>query len=378
MSLKKENSNKNKRSPLGQAWHIGTHPFKMLGKLSKLALPAYTMISNLNGARGFYKKDNGIYSQDGELIRQGNFDRSGYNFINPEIIDHKDVVKFDIDIAPTSGENTWCNVEKNRYHPESMSGYCLNDDSSGRPPFPKNLPNATVGTKIRKNGIDHMELSEENRKYIIESAKNNFDKLLQNIKDKKDINVLNIDLSMHREPDNEYYISNVTPEDFKDIFEKAMQSGYNKLYISEISCFNNKELLETLTNVAKNNGYCGDIIIKRNSKYDKKLEMTSEFFRDKINKIFYKPEFVHIKDGKINCISENDARKILGGSYLDNLKYNEAHSLDDNVPNKERCRKFMKHFQYEGQCKVHKKNDCTCTSKNTCNAKNCFLCGDVD
>ena len=110
--------------------------------------------------------------------------------------------------------------------------------------------------------------------------------------------------------------------------------------------------------------------------------MTSEFFQDKdgfkINKIFYKPEFVHIKDGKINCISENDARKILGGSYLDNLKYNEAHSLDDNVPNKERCRKFMKHFQYEGQCKVHKKNDCTCTSKNTCNAKNCFLCGDVD
>ena len=377
MSLKKENSNKNKRSPLGQAWHVGTYPFKVL---SRAFLPAYTIISNLSCVSGYYRNGNGIYSQDGEPIRQGDF--SGIVFKNPEIIDHKDVVKFDIDIAPTSGQNTWCNVERGRYHPGGMSGYCLNDDSSRRPPFPINLPDKNIGTTFIKNGINHVELFPQNKQYIIDSANKNFDKLLQNIKDKKDIKVLNIDLSMHVEPDNEYYFSNLKPEDFKGVFEKAMQSGYNKLYITEASCFNNKELLETLTNVAKNNGYCGNIIIKRNSKYDKVQEMTSEFFRDKINKIFYKPEFVHIKDdikdGKINCISENDARKILGGSYLDNLKYNEAHSLDDNVPNKERCRKFMKHFQYEGQCKVHKKNDCTCTSKNTCNAKNCFLCGDVD
>ena len=376
MSLRNRTNN---RSPLGQAWHVGTYPFRVL---SKAFLPVYTIISNLNGVGSFYRNNNGIYSQDGEPIRQGNFDASGYNFINPNIISHKDVVKFDVDIAPTSGAYTWCNIERGRYHPDSMSGYCLNNDSSRRPPFPINLPDKNIGTTFIKNGINHVELFPQNKQYIIDSANNNFNQLLQNIKGKKDIEVLNIDLSMHVGPDNEYYFSNLKPEDFKGVFEKAMQSGYNKLYITEASCFNNQGLLKTLTNSAKKNGYCGDIIIKRNSKYDKKLEMTSEFFQDqngfKINKIFYKPEFVHIKDGKISCISENDARKILGGSYLENIKYNKAHNLNDNLYNQQRCEKFMEQFPYEGQCKVHKNNYCTCTSKDTCNAQNCFLNGEFE
>jgi hypothetical protein len=194
---------------------------------------------------------------------------------------------------------------------------------------------------------------EKDKKQIIEGVKKKLSsglKCASNKNQKPDI--VAFEFLMHRNQDGKYGVVNMKPQDFSELFEQAMQS-YKKMYVTEGSCFNSKDMIETLTNLAKKNKYCGDIVVRRNSKYDKGFDFTHEYSdwqATKANRIWHMPEFVHIKDGKINCINEHQAREILGGSYLKNKEYNEGHGLGDEVLNKNKCNKFMKQYQYKGQC----------------------------
>ena len=377
MSLRNRTNN---RSPLGQAWHVGTYPFRMFGKLG---LPLFAAASKVKGVGGAdsrsYRTGNTLYSYDNEVIRKGDFFGNTRNYKNNEIIPHSDVIKtqFTTNMIIDQNKKNWCDdkiykddvrksicsAENDRYHPCSAGLYCLCQEDRR----PREIIYLDEDT-IRKKWND------QDKNNILAKVKKNFSNLLkcaENSNQKTD--TFAFDFVVHSVPGGKYDITNLRPQDFSDIFEKAMQSGYKKLYITEGSCFNSGDMIDTLTNVAKNNNYCGDIIIKRNSKYNKEFDYSTESSQDRKleNTIWHMPEFVHIKDGKISCISENDARKILGGSYLDNIKYNEAHNLGDEVRNKKECSKFTKQFQYEGQCE-EPKNTCN-IDKDTCNARNSFL-----
>ena len=115
------------------------------------------------------------------------------------------------------------------------------------------------------------------------------------------------------------------------------------LFIQETSCFHNKELIETLEKLIKETGFNGNVIVRRNKNYDKELIFCQEIDAERLNRNTTKNifnsysssgyEYIVCNKEGCKCITENEAREIMGGSYKQNLDFNKKHGLGDKPAN---------------------------------------------
>ena len=373
-------NNQNKRSPLGQAWHVGTYPFKKLGSI---LLPVMAMFGSVQTKPKFQHKE--LRDDSGNLIREGLFfvrqDGKSDNFYNPyDMCWHNDVVKFKVNfdhemikkmkkkpsnINPTEYVNPDIVefTEQKRYDTCSQSGYFLyKRQLDGK--MPKNIKREKI------NGHTHLTLDENDKKEILKEVNNKYKKLKQCLLG-KNVDTIAFEFIWHASEDSTPAYTNLGPKDFSNIFKSAMKD-FKKIYVTDAICLNVPDMIDTLKAIAKENNYSGDIIVRRNGQYDKKFLCGFEIDKfGNTNSIYFSPEFVHIKNGEEKRISENQARKILGGSYKENLKYNKSHKIGNVIRNKE-LNKRKKQPQYD--TKQQKPNNGNSgTGMDTCDGKDDFL-----
>ena len=271
--------------------------------------PAYI---NTNGMH--IEGDCKVYDPNGNIIR--NKCLAGH-VNNDNIVLHDDTIVFTVNLVD---KNTCLPFSTKQYYNapfNSVDETMLNYDRTGE-----------IGETTLKN-------KKAIQDYIINDYNNNFLPALQDGIQKKKIKILKINISEHRNENGLFHFKNFGPKDMAPILDKSIEYAkkYNidTLYLEECSCYYSEDYKNIMAEKIKKHNYSGNVIIKRNKEHEQPLTVLKEVqnFNNKKkimeNNFFTSQEFVLIKNnnGEIieEIISEPLARIIMGGTYLNNVKY---------------------------------------------------------
>lgn len=351
-------------------------------EVAKLYLASIPLISQIKGAYGKYTT--GDAYADAELSKNGIMKdiniypsrvHQNYDPNNPKILrtcylykgdcindnkifDHYDTAKINLefDIEKLLDRKMYTNNDVDRYkcsnkqyHPKVSDIFVVKNEQ------------LYIDSKKFEKINRHPEIHADTF-IITDSFKNEILKKFEKITDhnlkcveKNSIDKIFIDMLLHTvdikidKKNYQYQIENFTPKDFKNIFKKIMlQENIKNIHIYEKSCFYNNELIEVLAGLIKETGFDGNIIVRRNKFYNKKFGTSKEItfkMKDTNNMKKYDgikeniftttgEEYILCNKEGCKCITENEAREIMGGSYKQNLDFNKKHGLGDEQAHK--------------------------------------------
>ena len=315
-------------------------------------------IGDLYDARISNKIDVDFYDNNPtKIFRKGCTYRGA--IINDDLTTHKDTTLIDLnfDIHPMTRQqppetNNFQGRERDRY-----SQQCSNGDITDYRLSKNDVDKSAV--KI-ESGIVNGErkyypcytLSNTDKKRIISAINKDIDRAIECTKNNPSIKTIAIKYVNHRSAEGDYEI-NLTPGSFKDKFAEIMKLNKN-IYISEFSCYYSDHFPAMISELLKENpNYKANIILKRNRLHDE----TAESYKESMelyypngertfgfNELLKEPEYLVFNNQEKKCITENEARKILGGSYLYNLAYNKFNKLGDEEPT-QKCEASLDKYQ---------------------------------
>lgn len=195
-------------------------------------------------------------------------------------------------------------------------------------------------------------LSDSDKQRIIDSYNKGIDDAIECTKNDPSIRTFAVKYVNHRTP-NGVYDFNLVPSDFKDKFANMMKLNKN-IYISEFSCYYSDDFPSMISELLRENpNYQGSFVLRRNRSYDKivtghiesgLLHYTNGNKEFSFNEVMENPEYLVFNKKEKKCITENEARKILGGSFLYNLAYNKMNKFGDKEPTKQ-CKASLDKYQ---------------------------------
>lgn len=199
--------------------------------------------------------------------------------------------------------------------------------------------------------IEHIKLFPDSKKALlskIDKENKTFDKCVRDNKD--NIKIIKIDVNAHREADGKFYLSNVEPKDYKFVFERAMTSGINTIYVDENSCYHSDHMIEQLMQSIKDTNYNGIVILAKNAAHQHMSTNVYEKMQVDGKTVYNQysisgKEWIYITKDETKCITENEARTTLNGSYLDNVTINNLLGIGDKKGN--HCENSIKKYQQE-------------------------------
>ena len=314
-------------------------------------------IGDLYDARISNKTDVDFYDNNPtKILRKGCTYRGA--IINDDLTAHPDTTLIDLnfDIHPMTRQqppetNNFQGMEGDRY------SQCSNDHITDYKLSKNDVDKSSV--KI-KSGIVNGErkyypcytLSNTDKKRIISAINKDIDRAIECTKNNPSIKTIAIKYVNHRSAGGDYEI-NLTPGNFKDKFAEIMKLNKN-IYISEFSCYYSDHFPAMISELLKENpNYKANIILKRNRLYDKNVQGYKESMElyypngkrtFGFNELLVEPEYLVFNNQEKKCITENEARKILGGSYLYNLVYNKSNKLGDEEPT-QKCKASLEKYQ---------------------------------
>lgn len=214
----------------------------------------------------------------------------------------------------------------------------------------------TVGTLKKCKFYDEhaikCKLSDKDKQTVIDGYKKYLEQKIEKIKNDNSVKTIALKYTNDR-GDNGEYAFPVYPKDLKPVFLKMMDTGKN-IYIKEFSCYHNEDFPELISELLKEcPNYNGNFILQRNSKYKSILNVYPEvnFVLDKhndahmmSNMVMHNAEFIVFNKKEIKCISENEARGILGGSYIDNIKLNNRFNIKSASKRYKQCSKIIQKY----------------------------------
>lgn len=216
----------------------------------------------------------------------------------------------------------------------------------------------TVGTlkkcKFYDKKATKCKLSNKDNNDIVNGYKKYLENKIEKIKNDNNIKTIALKYINDRGKNGDYAFP-VVAKDLKSVFLKMMDTGKN-IYIKEHSCYYSEDfpklILELLN---ERSDYNGKFILERNAKYNKVVDALAEvnFVFDKnknleglkSNKVLQNSEFILFDRTQIKCLTENEARETLGGSYLKNKEINDRLNITyANKVGKHCIKKIKKYY----------------------------------
>ena len=279
-----------------------------------------------------------------------------YKVINDDFFTHYDTVlidlNFDTDPITDKRPYNYQGIESYRYH------QCSNDAPQNyrlsKADVDKSIVTPELGKVDGKNEYFEMStLSDTDKKRIIDKYNNDINNTIECIKNNPSVTTIAVKYVNHRTPNGHFQL-NIFPSDFKGRFAEIMKLNKN-IYISEFSCFYSDDFPAMISELLRENpSYQGSIVLRRNRLYNQGLQKFLESGQIPIdssggrgfsfNDIVVNPEYLVFNSKEKKCITENEARKILGGSYLYNLDYNKMNKLGDKEPTQQ-CKASLDKYQ---------------------------------
>ena len=296
--------------------------------------------------------------------------------INDYLYPHEDATFIDLnfDILPMMNGDKYNFQGEEGVRYNKCSNYGSHNYRISKNDFDKSIETREYAMRNGKQGyIPTYTPKEIDKKRILSNYYNDIDKAINCSKNNPNVNTIVVKYVNHRTPKGKYQFG-IVPGDFKDKFAEMMSLNKN-IYIQEFSCFYGEDFPKMIMDLLKKHpNYKGNFILERNSYYNKDLQGYKESgqFQNQYGKRFFAfnellqdGEYLVFNNKGMKCITENEARKILGGSYKKyNLAYNHYYKIGDDLPTKQCNNTIERYKKYFGLANnVNKKQMKKCNSK---------------